>query len=192
MVKIVAHDGFPRWTESGADFLEVDVRRSERGELILSHDPRPAGTVTPTLDQALRTGRPLQLDLKEPGFEVELVGRSLRSRATEHITVTTAEDESITAVKERFPDVRAGLTLAERPTERTWSRIERCHADFVAVDHRYAEWYRSPALKVWLWTVDDERLLTRYLDEGWPKAIITNRPDVALRLRAKRPQAEAD
>lgn len=186
MVKIVAHDGFPRWTAAGADFLEVDVRRMATGELILSHDaPRGGGVIT-TFDEALATGLPLQLDLKEPGFEIELLDHALKRLAAEDIAVTTGMDGSIKRVKEHFPHVKAGLTLAETLSATTRSRIEACHADFVAVDHRYAGSYRSAPMRVWLWTVDDERRLKHYLEDGWPDAIITNRPDVALRLRRDR------
>lgn len=85
-----------------------------------------------------------------------------------------------------FPQVRAGLTLAEEADDSTWRRVERCHSDFVAVDHRYAGWFTTSAMPVWLWTVDDRRLLKRWVAGGWPEALITNRPDVAVRLRAKR------
>lgn len=186
MVKIVAHDGFPRWSGSGADLLEVDVRRSAKGELILSHDPPRAGAVIAKLDDALLTGLALQFDLKEPGFEIELVHHVLKRLAPERIAVTTGMAGSIKTIKERFPHVEAGLTLGENLTTETWRRIASCHADFVAVDQRYAESYRSQPLRVWLWTVDDERRLKRYTEEGWPEAIITNRPDVALRIRKGR------
>ena len=182
---ISAHDGFPRWVAAGADFLEVDVRR-RGGVFILSHDEPGAGATPPTLDEALRSGSRLQLDLKEDGIEEEMIQHVLRHAGAARIVVTTGSDDSIKTVKEAFPQVRAGLTLAETPTESTWRRIERCHADFVAVDHRYArDWSESP-VPVWLWTVDDRRLLKRYAAGGWPDAIITNRPDLALSLRKGR------
>ena len=182
---ISAHDGFPRWVRAGADYLEVDVRRAPDGAFILSHDEPAAGAHPPSLDEALRSGCRLQLDLKEDGLEEELIEHALRQVAAGGIAVTTGSDGSLLAVKRAFPQVRGGLTLAEEPDESTWRRIERCHADFVAVDQRWASGWASSTLPVWLWTVDDARLLKRYLREGWPEAIITNRPDLALRLRAK-------
>ena len=183
---ISAHDGFPRWVGAGADFLEVDVRRAADGAFILSHDEPAAGSTSPSLDDALRAGCPLQLDLKQDGSEEELIQHVLRHAATMAIAVTTGADDSVKAVKEAFPQVRCGLTLAEEPGESTRTRIERCHADFVAVDHRYARGWARSDLPVWLWTVDDERLLKRYIREAWPEAIITNRPVLALEIRKGR------
>lgn len=179
---ISAHDGFPRWVGAGADFLEVDVRRAADGRFILSHDEPAPGATPPSLDQAISSGCALQLDLKEDGHEEELIQHVLRQVSAQTIAVTTGADDSIKAVKEAFPQVRCGLTLAEAPEESTWRRIERCHADFVAVDHRYARGWASSGMAVWLWTVDDARRLKRYISEGWPEAIITNRPDLARRL----------
>ena len=183
---INAHDGFPLWVGAGADFLEVDVRRAADGTFVLSHDEPAAGARPPSLDDALRAGCPLQLDLKEDGTEEALIQHALRHVAATAIAVTTGADDSVKTVKEAFPQVRCGLTLAEEPGESTWRRIDRCHADFVAVDHRYAHHWATSDLPVWLWTVDDERLLKRYIGEGWPEAIITNRPVLALKIRKGR------
>ncbi|HYL08863.1 MAG TPA: glycerophosphodiester phosphodiesterase [Candidatus Udaeobacter sp.] len=182
---ISAHDGFPRWAGAGADFLEIDVRQASDGVFILSHDEPAEDAAVPGLEEALGTGCPLQLDLKEAGFEPELILYVLERLPAEKLAVTTGIDGSIKTVKESFPDVRAGLTLAEELTESTWRRIEDCHADFVALDHRFAGSYARRPVRVWLWTVDDELQLERYLEDGWPEAIITNRPDLALRLRAR-------
>ncbi len=162
------------------------MRRAGDGAFILSHDEPPVGVLGVKLQSALDTGHALQLDLKEPGFEVELLTNALSQLAADRIVLTTAVDESIRIAKERFPEVSAGLTLGERPSARTWRRVERCHADFIALDHRYERWYRDTPVPVWLWTVDDEPTLKRYIDSGKAEAIITNRPDLALRLRKDR------
>ncbi len=183
---ISAHDGYPRWVDSDADLIEVDVRRDARGRLILAHDEPAPGADRPPLDAVLRAAAAVQLDLKESGYEHEIVEQALQHLPADRIVITTGMDDSVKTIKDRFPHVRAGLTLAEKLTQWTWGRIERCHANFVALDHRYADFYARQPLRVWLWTVDDDALLRRYLDEGWPEALITNRPDVALRLRKAR------
>lgn len=186
IVLISAHDGFPRWAGAGADYLEVDVRRDRSGTFILAHDEPRAGAPFVTLEAALGGSEGLQLDLKQRGWEVEVVEFALGRRPPERLAVTTGEDESIRIVKERFPEIRAGLTLGERPSASTWDRIARCHADFVALDHRYARWFAQSRLPVWLWTVDGDRLLKRYLGQKWVECVITNRPERALELRKGR------
>lgn len=186
IVQISAHDGFPRWVGAGADWLEVDVRRGAGGAFILSHDEPANGANPPTLDAALSTGRPLQLDLKEEGYEIELLRHVLARLPRSKVSVTTADDASIGTLKDWMPHLLAGLTLAEKPGSSMWDRVERCHADFIALDHRYARWFIQSPIPVWLWTVDDSRALRRLIGGGWPAAIITNRPDLALRFRKGR------
>jgi glycerophosphoryl diester phosphodiesterase len=184
VVLVSAHDGYPRWLESGADFLEVDVRRAADGTIVLSHDELHPGAIHITLDEALRSGSSLQLDLKEPGHEVELMQQALRTHSPAALVVTTAYDESVRAVKEHFPQVRAGLTLGERLSSSTLQRIERCRADFMAVDERYVGWFDPTPRPIWVWTVDAERKLKHYLGDQRIEAVITNRPDLALRIRS--------
>jgi glycerophosphoryl diester phosphodiesterase len=173
---VIAHDGYPRWLGSGADFLEVDIRRNAQGEFVLAHDaPRPEST---RLGEAIRSDAPLQLDLKESGYEIELMSQLLNVR----FVVTTPHRESIERIKSRFPRVKAGLT---RTTP------ERSGADFLALDQRYVDddalsFCERLAIPVWIWTVDDAKLLKRWLADMRIAAVITNRPALALRIRSGR------
>lgn len=186
MVLVSAHDGYPRWTESGADFLEIDIRRAPDGTMVLSHDELQPGAVHVTLAEALRSARPLQLDLKEPGYEVAVLRQALQSHRADQVVVTTADDDSVRAVKDHFPEVRAGLTLGERFSAATLQRIEGCQADFISVDEWYVRWFDPAPRPVWVWTVDDERKLRHYLNDHRIEVVITNLPDLALRIRSGR------
>jgi glycerophosphoryl diester phosphodiesterase len=79
--------------------------------------------------------------------------------------VTTLEDESVAAVKARFPGVPAALSLgrdlAEVPRTR-WAAT------------RYGE----------LWTVDDDAGIRRWLTDPRVTVLITNRPADAMAGRA--------
>src|SRR5207248_9999847 len=52
-------------------------------------------------------------------------------------------------------------------------------ADALALAERYG-------IKVWVWTVDDRRLMERFIKDRCVEGLITNRPDVALKLRTAR------
>ncbi len=165
---VSAHDGYPRHLNSGADFIEVDVRRDAGGVIVLAHDELAAGRVYPTFDELLRAlpdGVGLHLDLKEKGFELELM-----SRAPEKVVVTPDFIESAEVIKRHHPQVRVSPV------------------DFVTLDQRYVNerTLKSSAKPVWVWTVDDERLMERLMSDQRVEAIITNRPDIALRLRSAR------
>jgi glycerophosphoryl diester phosphodiesterase len=170
-VIVSAHDGYPRLLSSGADFIEIDVRRDAAGAIILAHDePRP-GRRYPTLDEVLaqidgRSG--LHLDLKEAGFEPELMAKVLARLPPYKVVATPDFSESVRAIKERFPEVRVSPV------------------DFVAVDHDKLADYSSPGLPIWVWTVDDKRSMKRFMQDARIEGIITNRPDLALKLRKAR------
>lgn len=178
---VSAHDGYPRWVSAGADFIEVDVRRNAEGVFILAHDePRP-GASHPTLDEVFKAtdGKvKVQLDLKEDGYEIELMATCPLDR----IVITTGNLESIERIKAVYPQVTAGLTrqFAEETT-----------TDFLALDHRHAtdealDFCASHGIAVWLWTVDDRKLIERCINDPRVAGLITNRPELALKLRTAR------
>ena len=166
---VSAHDGYPRLLDSGADFIEVDIRRDASNAIILAHDePRPNETY-PTLDDVLndigRNG--LHLDLKEAGFEIELMTRVLHAIPANRVVVTPDFDESVRTIKQQFREVRVSPI------------------DFVAVDRDRLDGFNGTK-PIWVWTVDDKRSMKRYMKDARIEAIITNRPDLALKLRRAR------
>ncbi|HEY0830064.1 MAG TPA: hypothetical protein VGE99_02900 [Candidatus Dormibacteraeota bacterium] len=67
-------------------------------------------------------------------------------------------------------------------------RFERCHADFVAVHQQLARlavlgYCERQGMDAWVWTVDDEQGITRFLADPRVTVLITNHPEVAMRLR---------
>jgi glycerophosphoryl diester phosphodiesterase len=216
-------DSFLRAAEIGADYVELDVRRTSDGVQVVWHDERlPSGTPVGAVtcreytaelgDQGLTVERlytavngraRVQIDLKEQGYEAEAVALALDHLPPDQFVITTLEDPSVRAIKERFPSVRVGLSLgrdvsrhsrAERVAVRLSElapgpRVRRCLADFISVQHRLAEaavlrWCWRHHVPVWVWTVDDEPRMRRYLLDPRVDALITNRPDLALSIRA--------
>jgi glycerophosphoryl diester phosphodiesterase len=145
----------------------------------------------------------LHVDLKEPGDESEIVRTLLAHRSGGRFAVTTGEVASIRAVKDLFPEVQAGLTLGtDMRDAHAWARtsarlaelfpgdrLERSRADFVAAHQQLARirmlgYGKRKGLPVWVWTVDEEKEIARFMADPRVTTLITNRPDVALRLRA--------
>ncbi|MDQ2942394.1 MAG: glycerophosphodiester phosphodiesterase [Candidatus Dormibacteraeota bacterium] len=143
----------------------------------------------------------LHLDLKETGYEAAIVGAVLDRCALDQFVITSG-DAAIRTIKEQFPQVRAGLSVGDDLTRvLPWRRIggrlselfprrrlERCHADFVAVHKQIAGltvlgYCARQGIPAWVWTVDDETAIARFLRDPRVTALITNRPDIALRLR---------
>jgi glycerophosphoryl diester phosphodiesterase len=223
----LAVDGVPaveryrRAIELGVDFVEFDVRRTSDGVTVIYHDDRTAsgrevralsqreladelGPEAMTLDElfdvaAGRVG--LHLDLKETGYEAEIVHAAIDRSPVDRLVITSG-DAAIRTIKEEFPDVRAGLSIGEEVDRLApWmklrvrlselfprGRLERCHADFVAVHQQLAgltvlRYCENQGMDAWVWTVDDEPGIARFLADPRVTTLITNRPDIAMRLR---------
>ncbi|HEV2029006.1 MAG TPA: glycerophosphodiester phosphodiesterase [Candidatus Dormibacteraeota bacterium] len=218
---VSAAERYRRAIGLGVDFIEFDVRRTRDGVTVVHHDDwtksgrairdfayrqltDELGSEALTLDELLDVAAGhvgLHLDLKEPGYEAEIVQTMLDRCPVDEFVVTSGVEE-IRTIKEAFPQVKAGLSIGDDLTGvAPWlkvrhrlrellprRRIERSRADFIAVHQdlavlsalRYCERHRVPA---WVWTVDDERSIARFLADRRVTTLITNRPDIALRLR---------
>jgi glycerophosphoryl diester phosphodiesterase len=145
----------------------------------------------------------LHVDLKEPGDEAEIVSMVLAHDAGTRFVVTTGDVESIRTVKEQFPDVQAGLTLGtDLRDARSWAtvterlaelfpgpRLRRSHADFIAAHQQLARirllrYCKKKRLSAWVWTVDDATEIARFMADPRVATLVTNRPDIALQMRA--------
>ncbi|HEV2140641.1 MAG TPA: glycerophosphodiester phosphodiesterase [Candidatus Dormibacteraeota bacterium] len=178
---VSAHEGYPRWINSGADYIEIDIRRSAEGAFIVSHDePRPGAklvTLTEVLDKSRgRVG--IQLDLKGEGWELDLIEET----GVDRVVITTPSHASIDTIKSKYPNLKCGLTR---------QFAEQTDADFLALDQRHVtedslELCDRYAIPVWVWTVDDKRLMRRLINDWRVHGIITNLPDLALKLRRAR------
>jgi glycerophosphoryl diester phosphodiesterase len=206
----------------GVDYVEFDVRRTGDGVAIICHDDcTPSGRAIRdypyrqlveelggealTFDELLEVaaGRVgLHLDLKEAGYEAGVLERALAACPVARLVVTSGDD-AVRTIKERFPQVRAGLSLGDElvgapPWVRLGvrlselfphRRLQRCHADLVAVHQQLADltvlnYSRRHNLPAWVWTVDEEPAIARFVFDARVEALITNRPEVALRLRS--------
>ncbi len=143
----------------------------------------------------------LHLDLKETGFEALVVGTVLE-RSPHDMLVVTSEVAVVAEVKREFPHLRAGLSLGEDLDGKPpWvklrvrfggalpkRRLEACHADFVAVHRHLASlnvlrYCKSIGMPAWVWTVDEEPEMARFMADPRVTALITDRPEIALRLK---------
>jgi glycerophosphoryl diester phosphodiesterase len=143
----------------------------------------------------------LHVDVKEVGDEAAVV-RLIQAGCAHSPVVFTGGDDSIRAIKETFPMVSAGLTLGEdlegAPPWRYLRvrlselfpgvRLRRSHADFAAVHQRLAgirvlNHCARVHMPAWVWTVDDELNIARFMHDPRVAVLITNRPDIALRFR---------
>lgn len=210
---------------SGAEYVEFDIRRTADGVFVVYHDPRvgPAGPLlagithaelseragyaVPVVDEvmALISGRLVgHLDLKETGYERELIDRAIALLGADGFVATTLEDRSVAAIARAFPQVRTALSLGRDRREIARARlagtrlsellpmrrVRACGAGGVAVHQTLARAnvLRAAArhdLFTMVWTVNDDALMRAFLDHPRVDVLITDRPRRALALRGE-------
>lgn len=222
----VVHAGYESYNQvldTGAEYAEMDIRKTRDNVLIAYHDASIAaggpiladlgyddicarlGYVVPKAADVMSmlagkfTGH---LDLKETGYEEEVVELALAAFGPGNFVVTTLEDVSVRRIKREFPHVTAALSLgrdlAGVPRSR-WAavrgselfpigRIRACGADWVAVHHQLARLgvlrsCRRHGVGTMVWTVDDDLLIDKFLCDPRVDVLITNRPAYAVGRR---------
>ena len=216
---------------TGADYAEFDIRKTRDGVLVVYHDPHAGeagplvrdlpyeqlcdmlGYAVPRVEDVMQllAGKVIgHLDLKETGYEAEIVNLALDTFGLGNFVATSLEDASILSIKQGFPKVTAALSLGRdladiprtswvgvRYSERfPMRRIRACRADWVAVNQKLAQLgvlrlCRQNGIGAMVWTVDADDRIDQFLADERVDVLITNRPQYAVRRRAAlQPQKE--
>jgi len=197
--------------EHGVDMIEFDVLRMRDGRLVLAHDGDDARSREPlSLDQGLDhfagaayASVQLDVDLKQPGFEREVVegltARGLDSRAL----VSTMYTESLDRLGELAPGLRRGWSVPRVRRDYTRSLLavpayvvvrvmrarlpgqaaariraggcEAIMAHRLLVGGRLVRSVHEAGGELYVWTVDDHRAIRR-LETLGVDGVITNDP----------------
>lgn len=157
-------DFFETAVASGAEYVEIDVRRTGDGEIVVRHDRHVNGTVlaaasyvevcaaagqrVPRAREAMESiaGRIHgHLDLKEKGVELDVVELALEILGPGNFVVTSREPASIAMISRAFPGVHTALSVGRSLWERGALRdfsplavLRACGAEWVAINHRLA------------------------------------------------------
>lgn len=160
------------------------------------HDPGPpwGALLSAVADVVAAAGARLMADLKEIGGEEDALAVVLERLPPERVIVSTLEDESVATVRRAFPELEVGLSLGRAdPKRRVRTRLSEafpgrraaaCGATFLSVNRGFVRYgvLRRVSLPVYLWTVDDERELSRCLRDPRLRGVVTNRPIRAIEL----------
>ena len=197
--------------EHGVDMIEFDVLRTRDGRLVLSHDWEDAeGRECLTLEEGLDhfAGEAygaveLDVDLKLPGYEREVVEGLAERNLTDRALVSTMYLESLDAIGRLAPGLRRGwsvprvkrdytktpLALVAYGVARWWrlrlpgraARLIRaggceaimCH--WLLVSSRLVRSVHEAGGQVYVWTVDDAERIAKFEALG-VDGVITNDP----------------
>ncbi|MGH3273614.1 MAG: glycerophosphodiester phosphodiesterase [Streptosporangiaceae bacterium] len=224
------YEAYEHAATTGAEYAEFDIRRTRDGELVVFHDAtvrdvagcgpvRPlaelsyaelrsaAGYEVPLAGSVMRLlarhGVAGHLDLKETGYEADVVALAVAAFGADGFVVTTLEDVSVSAIKTEFRQVTTALSLGRDLGEVAWrqrlgvraaelaplARVRRCGADWVAVNYKLARVGVTRACQragvgVMVWTVDGDASIDDFLRDDRIEVLITSRPAYAVARRA--------
>jgi glycerophosphoryl diester phosphodiesterase len=210
---------------SGAEYAEFDIRKTRDGVLTVYHDARlphrgpfvadvsydelcdRLDYLVPKVQDVMEmiAGKMIgHLDLKETGYEEEVIRLATAILGRDSLIATTLEDVSIAAIKRSFPAVRTALSLGrdldEIPRSRRVSvrqselfpirRLRNCGSDWAAVNYKLARLgvikaCRRHGIGLMVWTVDSDEMIGRFLSDQRIDVLITNRPYYAARRRSE-------
>jgi glycerophosphoryl diester phosphodiesterase len=145
------------------------------------------------------------VDLKEVGYEAQVASLALDTFGPDRFLISSREDASLDAIHRFEPGVRTGLSLGQRvlnpsrlhrrPRPREDCSLRRIFSSGCAalvINH----WLAKPSLlrncvarnmDVLIWTVNDVKKIAGLLTDDRVTAVITDRPERALGIRAGLP-----
>ena len=219
------YEAYESAIDSGAEYAEFDIRKTREGVMVVYHDTRIAhpgplvadltyeelcaqlGYTVPRVDEVMQLlGRKLygHLDLKETGYEREVIELAAKFFGLGNVVITTLEDSSIAAIKRDFPEVRAALSLGRDLKDiprKEWAgirfselfplrRIVASKADWVAVNHKLARlgvlsMCQRHNIGVMVWTINSDALIKHFMTDQRVNVLITDRPEYAVRYRTE-------
>jgi glycerophosphoryl diester phosphodiesterase len=167
-----------------------------------------AGHEVPRVAEVMRllAGRAIaHIDLKDAGCTVAVTRLGLDLVGPAGMIVTTGDREVVARLKGQFPAVPVGLSIggglaravrrSVTPVLRTAvSRAELAAAemaDWAVIQRRLARaevlaHCQRRGIKTMIWTVNADRALARWVATPGVDALVTDRPDRAISLRAQR------
>ena len=181
------------------DALEIDVRRSEDGALVLGHGPAEGSAQLP-LETAFRflSDKVVKIncDMKEAGLSNDILDCARRCAVeTRRIIFTGVIDEHMTRQTDAQVFVNAeelipGLDDSPLRPESVAALIRRCreagystvNIDYRQCDDAMIQMLRKAGIGLSVWTVDDPEKIRAFMNEG-VRNITTNLVKEACRRK---------
>jgi glycerophosphoryl diester phosphodiesterase len=205
---------FHRAEIEGADALELDLRVTKDGHLIVLHDPTVdrttdgAGLVhdltlaevqeldggmgerIPDLEEVLEaTTLPIHAELKVVEAAVPLARLILEAGLTQRLTPISFDPEALHRIRRILPDLPVGLIFSGAPSDAA-ERARSVGASFASPEAAHlgaevVERCRRAGLKITTWTVNEPFQMRKALSMG-VDGVVTDRPDLLTEVTRSR------
>lgn len=199
-----------------SEMIEFDVRRTYDNVLVVHHDPdidgdsisgmfheeaskkaSNCGYELATLSQALEYCMDkvsLDIELKEAGYEEEVLTEIMDVIGPEQFVITSAHDAVIRKARDLHADLKTGLIISGHPRWQLLNnlyperRARKAGADLLVVSKEllkvgFLSTTKNLDLPVWIYTINDRKELWKMITDDRVAGIFSDRPDVALFLR---------
>ena len=222
---------FDKAVELKADAIELDIRKTKDGKIVVVHDPTFHGvsinkmTYEELLNETTENEIPmvqeenyhfdmhftmplledvlvkykgkilLDIEIKEEGYEEEIVNLILSHLSVDEFQIRSFSELVIKRVKEINKDISAILLIgAEKPKYGIFSRfgeifpnakIRRSNCDAVSPHYRlvilgFVKRMHKRNKVVYVWTVNDAKIMNKMVYKAKVDGLVTNYPDLAL------------
>lgn len=207
-------EAFQKAIDLGADVAELDIRKTRDDVLVVAHDADFNGGLIrdlsfeelsaksawriPSLESAIKliSGKiKLDAELKERGYEKQLGQLLLKYLPAEDFFVSSFSPGCLVDFKKLFPQIKTGLIVST--DRRDYLKILKLivsgvfarQFDIYVLSVKFWEAGVASLLKasgkpVYMWNVDKEDELEKYLQISGLTGICTNRPDIAVKVRS--------
>jgi glycerophosphoryl diester phosphodiesterase len=165
---------------------------------------RDQGFDLPTVEEILKWSRgkiKLDVELKEETYEEEIVELLSKYFKKDQFIITSFNDSSLKTIKEDHADIKVGLLLGKLRTPLltrisdffSMKRHRKAKVDFLVAHWKlleagFLERARRSHKPVIVWTVNDEEMIWKLLNDRRVYGIVTDRPDLAVSLRKELPR----
>ena len=168
---IIAH----RWQEykqSGAEMVEVDLRKKD-GQIVLSHDrPRKSQQLVNLQELLLAAKVPLNLELKEAGFEAEVL-KAIKNFSFK-VLISSKHPSILKKIRALDENVQLGLILGRAnffllplvPKLDKKLNLYSVHPKTFLVSSKLVKKLHDLGKKVFVWTVHDRKKFERFRKIG--------------------------
>jgi glycerophosphoryl diester phosphodiesterase len=139
----------------------------------------------------------LDIEFKETGYTIEAIKMIQKHLKNNEFYIRSFHDEVLLEVKEYDESIITALLLGKDNPKNVFltrlselfpvTRIKRCRADYVSPHYKllrfhFLERMKHHNISVSVWTVNEEKLLIKLLLSDKVDSIVTNVPDLALRI----------
>ncbi len=198
-----------RAVQLGCDGVEIDVRRTADGQMVVVHDgrlgwrrvrrlthaevrDRMAAGQAPLLREVLdaAAGRVLvDVELKEDGYVAEAMATVAERLPADSYVVTSFLAPVLAQAKRAHPETRTGLLVSPRGARGLDRRLRTAGADFLApylsmARADIAGWAAERSLACWFWTVNQPEAIQSLAADPRAAALITDAPARVIELGA--------